>query len=69
MLKTFFEDRYYLHQFSAQQPDLNYRNPNVVEAMKSVLKYYMDRGVAGFRLDAVSLTLNFAYQTEHLFSD
>lgn len=45
--------QYYLHQFSAQQPDLNYRNQQVVTAMKGVLKYYMDMGVAGFRLDAV----------------
>jgi alpha-glucosidase len=47
--------QFYLHQFSAQQPDLNYRNTKVVEEMKNVMKYYMDKGVAGFRLDAVSL--------------
>jgi glycosidase len=46
-------ERYYLHQFSAQQPDLNYRSEQVRDEMKAVMKFYMDKGVAGFRLDAV----------------
>ncbi|EDW00816.1 maltase A3 [Drosophila grimshawi] len=45
--------QYYLHQFAVKQPDLNYRNPAVVAQMKRVLTYWMDRGVAGFRIDAV----------------
>ncbi|XP_030387442.1 maltase A3 [Scaptodrosophila lebanonensis] len=45
--------QYYLHQFAVQQPDLNYRNPAVVAQMKRVLSYWLDRGVAGFRIDAV----------------
>lgn len=36
-----------------QQPDLNYRNPAVVQQMKRVLTYWLDQGVAGFRCDAV----------------
>lgn len=44
---------YYLHQFAKQQPDLNYRNVNVVEKMKNVLRFWLSRGVAGFRIDAV----------------
>lgn len=44
---------YYLHQFLKQQPDLNYRNPAVVEEMKQVLRYWLERGVSGFRVDAV----------------
>ncbi|XP_050080381.1 maltase A1-like [Anopheles maculipalpis] len=44
---------YYLHQFSVKQPDLNYRNPAVVEAMKEVMRYWLGRGVAGYRIDAV----------------
>lgn len=43
----------YLHQFHYKQPDLNYRNPKVVQEMKNVLTYWMDKGVAGFRIDAV----------------
>lgn len=44
---------FYLHQFAPQQPDLNYRNPFVVETMKSVLRFWLGKGVAGFRIDAV----------------
>ncbi|XP_062137455.1 maltase A3 [Drosophila sulfurigaster albostrigata] len=44
---------YYLHQFVKKQPDLNYRNPKVREAMKNVLRFWLAKGVAGFRIDAV----------------
>ncbi|KAG5671325.1 hypothetical protein PVAND_001528 [Polypedilum vanderplanki] len=43
----------YYHMFHYKQPDLNYRNPKVVQEMKDVLTYWLDRGVAGFRIDAV----------------
>lgn len=46
-------EEYYYHMFAAQQPDLNYRSARVVETMKSVLRFWMDRGVAGYRVDAV----------------
>lgn len=36
-----------------EQPDLNYRNPKVVDSMKDVLRYWLGKGVAGFRVDAV----------------
>lgn len=44
---------YYLHQFHWKQPDLNYRNPAVVEKMKGVLRFWLNLGVDGFRIDAV----------------
>ncbi|PSN54048.1 Maltase A1 [Blattella germanica] len=45
--------QYYLHQFDPKQPDLNYSNPAVVEEMKNVLRFWLDRGIDGFRVDAV----------------
>nr|XP_023020900.1 maltase 1-like isoform X1 [Leptinotarsa decemlineata] len=45
--------QYYYHQFAIQQPDLNYSNPKVVEEMKDILRYWLDQGVDGFRVDAV----------------
>ena len=47
-------NQYYLHQFYPEQPDLNFRNPEVCQAMKGVLKFWLDKGVDGFRVDAVS---------------
>jgi alpha-glucosidase len=46
--------QFYYHHFYPEQPDLNWRNPEVRKAMYDVLRFWMDRGVAGFRLDAVS---------------
>lgn len=45
--------QFYYHNFLVKQPDLNYRNPAVVTMMKSVLTYWLDLGVDGFRIDAV----------------
>ena len=45
--------QYYYHFFYAQQPDLNWRNPAVQDAMFDVSRWWYKRGVAGFRLDAV----------------
>ncbi|HVG01096.1 MAG TPA: alpha-amylase family glycosyl hydrolase [Chloroflexia bacterium] len=45
--------QYYYHQFLKEQPDLNWRNPDVVEAMHAAMRFWLDRGVDGFRLDAV----------------
>ena len=46
--------QYYYHFFYPQQPDLNWRNPAVKSAMFNVTRWWYDRGVAGFRLDAVN---------------
>ena len=45
--------QFYYHAFTKEQPDLNFWNPAIVEEMKSVLKFWTDRGVDGFRMDAV----------------
>jgi alpha-glucosidase len=45
--------QYYYHFFYPQQPDLNWRNPAVKNAMLDVTRFWYNRGVAGFRLDAV----------------
>jgi len=45
--------QYFYHYFYAQQPDLNWRNPAVHDAMFDVTRWWYKRGVAGFRLDAV----------------
>lgn len=46
---------YYLHLFHKKQPDLNYKNPRVVEEVKDVLRFWLDKGVAGFRCDVINL--------------
>ncbi|MDR1078625.1 MAG: alpha-glucosidase [Propionibacteriaceae bacterium] len=46
---------YYLHLFSAQQPDLNWDNPLVREAVHAMMRWWLDRGVDGFRLDVINL--------------
>jgi maltose alpha-D-glucosyltransferase/alpha-amylase len=45
--------QYYWHRFFSHQPDLNYDNPEVQEAMLAVLRFWLDLGLDGFRLDAV----------------
>ena len=46
--------QYYLHCFMPEQPDLNWENPEVVAAMHDMLRFWMDRGVDGLRLDAIA---------------
>jgi alpha-glucosidase len=48
-------EQWYLHTFLPQQPDLNWDEPEVVAAMHDVLRFWMDRGVDGFRADVVHL--------------
>lgn len=45
--------QYYYHAYLKQQPDLNWRNPEVQRAMCEVLRFWFDRGVDGFRVDAI----------------
>lgn len=45
--------QYYLHAFLKEQPDLNWRNPDLRRAMLDVLRFWLDRGVDGFRIDVL----------------
>jgi alpha-glucosidase len=45
--------QYYYHAFLKQQPDINWRNPDVQQAMLDVLRFWLDRGVDGFRVDVI----------------
>jgi len=49
--------QYYLHQFVKQQPELNYRNPEVLKAMLASMRFWLDRGVDGFRVDVIWLMM------------
>src|SRR3954469_24963352 len=46
---------YYLHLFSTKQPDLNWENPAVREAIYEMMRWWLDRGVDGFRMDVINL--------------
>lgn len=54
---TWHEGRgaFYLHTFLPQQPDLNFRNQQVDDEMKNVLRFWLDKGVNGFRIDAADV--------------
>jgi len=54
--------QYYLHNFLVSQPDLNFHNPHVQEAVLDVARFWLDRGVDGFRLD----TINFYFHDKLL---
>jgi len=49
--------QYYLHLFDKKQPDLNWRNPEVRAAMCDALRFWLDRGVDGFRVDVIWLMI------------
>jgi alpha-glucosidase len=49
--------QYYLHSFHRRQPDLNWWNPEVRAAFEDILRFWLDRGVDGFRIDVVTRTV------------
>ena len=49
--------QYYLHQFVSQQPELNYRHPDVLPAMLDAMRFWLDKGVDGFRIDVIWLMM------------
>lgn len=46
--------QYYLHSFLPNQPDLNWNSPSLRAKMLEVVRFWIDRGVQGFRLDAIN---------------
>ena len=54
---TFHEKtgQYYLHIFSTRQPDLNWENPEVRQAVYAMMRWWLDRGVDGFRMDVINM--------------
>ncbi|MCB9993230.1 MAG: alpha glucosidase [Hyphomicrobiaceae bacterium] len=54
--------QYYMHNFLSSQPDLNFHNPKVQDALLDEMRFWLDRGVDGFRLD----TVNFYFHSQSL---
>jgi alpha-glucosidase len=50
--------QYYLHNFLPEQPDLNVHNPDVQDALLGVARFWLDRGVDGFRIDAINFAMH-----------
>ncbi|MCL2808963.1 MAG: alpha-glucosidase [Treponema sp.] len=46
---------YYLHLFDKKQPDLNYKNPKVIEEVKNIMRFWLDKGASGFRCDVINI--------------
>ncbi|MCL4108717.1 UNVERIFIED_CONTAM: hypothetical protein GTU68_049058 [Idotea baltica] len=57
--------QYYLHNFLTSQPDLNFHNPDVVDAILETCKFWLERGLDGFRLD----TVNYYFHDQKLRSN
>ena len=58
-------DQYFYHYFMKQQPDLNWGNPEVKTAMWNVVRFWLDMGVDGFRLDAIGTIYEDPHLTPH----
>lgn len=49
------ENEYYFHLFSKKQPDLNWENPDVLDEIEGIMRFWLDRGVRGFRCDVINV--------------
>lgn len=74
------KDAWYLHLFSTKQPDLNWENPSVRAEVKNILKFWLDKGIDGFRMDVIPCIskhldfpdgdmANFGHVIEHLYAN
>ena len=50
--------QYYYHYFYKEQPDLNFENPEVINEINNIVKFWIDKGVEGFRMDAIGCYFN-----------
>ncbi|MEX5306521.1 alpha-glucosidase [Kocuria sp. CPCC 205258] len=57
---------YYLHLFSRKQPDLNWENPEVRRAVHAMMRWWLDRGVDGFRMDVINMISKDVAEDGHL---
>lgn len=57
-------DEYYLHLFDVTQPDLNWENPEVRKEIQKVVRFWMEKGVKGFRFDVVNLISKGKYEDD-----
>ena len=53
--EKFSGDEYFLHLFSKKMPDLNWNNPEVYEEIKEIIRFWLDKGIAGFRCDIINV--------------
>ena len=58
-------DEYYLHLFDVSQPDLNWDNPEVREQVEAVVRFWMKKGVKGFRFDVVNLISKGSFEDDY----
>ncbi len=58
-------DEYYLHLFDVSQPDLNWENEEVRREMAKIVRFWMEKGVRGFRFDVVNLISKAAYEDDY----
>ena len=58
-------DEYYLHLFHVKQPDLNWDNPEVREVVNKIVRFWMNKGVKGFRFDVVNLISKDKYEDDY----
>ena len=62
--------QYYLHLFAVEQPDLNFKNPLVIKEIKDIMHFWLEKGIAGFRYDAINLIYKTTLQdgdNNHIF--
>lgn len=57
-------DEYYLHLYAMQQPDLNWENPDVRAEVEKVVRFWMEKGVKGFRFDVINQVSKKAYEDD-----